>query len=69
MDRYGLHSWYDYVTLGLLISFVVALPIYPLFGHWAWGGAFGGDPGWLANIGFVDFAGGTVVHSVAGWVG
>ena len=52
----------------LLISFVVALPIYPLFGHWAWGGAFGGDPGWLANIGFVDFAGGTVVHSVAGWV-
>jgi len=52
----------------LLISLVVALPIYPLFGHWAWGGAFGGDPGWLAALGFVDFAGGTVVHSVAGWV-
>ncbi|MEQ8504339.1 MAG: ammonium transporter [Rhodospirillales bacterium] len=52
----------------LLISLVVALPIYPVFGHWAWGGAFGGDPGWLAALGFVDFAGGTVVHSVAGWV-
>ena len=52
----------------LLISLVVALLIYPIFGHWAWGGAFGGDSGWLAALGFVDFAGGTVVHSVAGWV-
>jgi Amt family ammonium transporter len=52
----------------LLISLIVAFPIYPLFGHWAWGGAFGGDPGWLVALGFVDFAGGTVVHSVAGWV-
>ena len=52
----------------LLISLVIALPIYPVFGHWAWGGAFGGEQGWLAAIGFVDFAGGTVVHSVAGWV-
>ena len=46
--------------------------IYPIFGHWAWGGA-GGDliatgKGWLASIGFVDFAGSTVVHSVGGYV-
>ncbi len=42
--------------------------IYPLFGHWAWGGAYTGDKGWLAAMGFVDFAGSSVVHSVGGWV-
>ena len=52
----------------LVISAFVSLLIYPLFGHWAWGGALGGEKGWLAAVGFVDFAGGTVVHSVAGWV-
>ena len=36
--------------------------IYPVVGHWIWGG------GWLANLGFWDFAGSTVVHSVGGWV-
>ncbi|MGM0431321.1 MAG: ammonium transporter [Spirochaetota bacterium] len=35
--------------------------IYPLSGHWVWGG------GWLAELGFYDFAGSTVVHSVGGW--
>jgi Amt family ammonium transporter len=35
--------------------------IYPISGHWVWGG------GWLANLGFHDFAGSTVVHSVGGW--
>ncbi|HPJ21546.1 MAG TPA: ammonium transporter, partial [Clostridia bacterium] len=35
--------------------------IYPVVGHWIWGG------GWLANLGMVDFAGSTVVHSVGGW--
>lgn len=35
--------------------------IYPISGHWAWGG------GWLTELGFVDFAGSTVVHSVGGW--
>jgi ammonium transporter, Amt family len=34
---------------------------YPIVGHWIWGG------GWLAKIGFWDFAGSTVVHSVGGW--
>lgn len=52
----------------LLVSALVSLLIYPIFGHWAWGGAIAEGKGWLAEIGFVDFAGGTVVHSVAGWV-
>lgn len=52
----------------LAISCVIAVIIYPVFGHWAWAGADGGGDGWLAGIGFVDFAGATVVHSIAGWV-
>ena len=35
--------------------------IYPIVGSWTWGG------GWLAERGFVDFAGSTIVHSVGGW--
>jgi len=43
--------------------------IYPLFGHWVWNGAeFGEFSGWLGRLGFVDFAGSTVVHSVGGWI-
>ncbi len=53
----------------LALSVLVAAVIYPVSGHWAWGGALTGDPGWLAERGFVDFAGSTVVHSVGGWVG
>lgn len=41
--------------------------IYPIFGSWAWGGMFGGE-GWLKAMGFIDFAGSTVVHSIGGWV-
>ncbi len=52
----------------LLVSALVSLIIYPIFGHWAWAGVIAEGQGWLAEIGFVDFAGGTVVHSVAGWV-
>ena len=53
----------------LLMAAVVAGVVYPTFGHWAWGGALdaSGGAGWLASIGFVDFAGSTVVHSVGGW--
>jgi Amt family ammonium transporter len=36
--------------------------IYPVSGHWTWGG------GWLSELGFHDFAGSTVVHSVGGWI-
>ncbi|UUX49274.1 ammonium transporter [Nisaea acidiphila] len=53
----------------LAVSALVSVLIYPLFGHWAWGGAVADGIGWLQSIGFVDFAGGTVVHSLAGWVG
>jgi Amt family ammonium transporter len=45
----------------IAFSFVMAIAIYPVVGHWIWGG------GWLSQRGFVDFAGSTVVHSVGGW--
>lgn len=45
----------------IVFSFVLTLVIYPIVGHWVWGG------GWLADLGFLDFAGDTVVHSVGGW--
>jgi Amt family ammonium transporter len=50
----------------LFISLVVALT-YPIFGHWAWGGALEDQSTWLFDLGFVDFAGSTVVHGVGGW--
>ena len=49
-----------YVTF-IIFSFVLTLVIYPIVGHWVWGG------GWLADLGFMDFAGDSVVHSVGGW--
>ncbi|MDF2485995.1 MAG: conserved rane protein of unknown function [Herbinix sp.] len=45
----------------IIFSFVLTLVIYPIIGHWVWGGGF------LAEMGFFDFAGDTVVHSVGGW--
>ncbi|MCA1943759.1 MAG: ammonium transporter [Desulfovibrio sp.] len=55
----------------ILISVVVTGIIYPISGHWAWGNLWLGDNGggWLVDMGFIDFAGSTVVHSVGGWVG
>lgn len=50
----------------LIGALVIVGFIYPVFGSWVWGGAHGGG-GWLANLGFVDFAGSTVVHSVGAW--
>ncbi|MEM6519456.1 MAG: ammonium transporter [Cyanobacteria bacterium P01_C01_bin.70] len=53
----------------LAISLLVSGLIYPIFGHWAWNGLeLGSSDGWLGQLGFVDFAGSTVVHSVGGWV-
>ncbi|MFT6906528.1 MAG: Amt family ammonium transporter [Oleiphilaceae bacterium] len=53
---------YIYVTI------ILSVVIYPIIGHWVWGGAFLPDnQGWLEALGFVDFAGATVVHSVGGW--
>ena len=45
----------------LIYSVFITALIYPVVGHWIWGG------GWLASKGMVDFAGSTVVHSVGGW--
>lgn len=45
--------------------FIIAF-VYPVFGSWVWGGVHGGTP-WLAQMGFVDFAGSTVVHSIGAW--
>jgi len=51
----------------LAYSVVITLFIYPIFGSWAWGGLLDGG-GWLEKLGFLDFAGSTVVHSVGGWL-
>jgi len=53
----------------IIISIILSGLIYPIFGHWAWSGVQTGTvSGWLGQIGFIDFAGSTVVHSVGGWV-
>lgn len=53
----------------IFCTFILSSLIYPVTGHWIWGGALEGSAaGWLAKKGFVDFAGSTVVHSVGGWV-
>jgi len=50
----------------LIYSVVISALIYPVFGSWAWGSLYKGS-GWLEGLGFIDFAGSTVVHSVGGW--
>jgi len=45
----------------IVFSFIMAMAIYPVVGHWVWGG------GWLQSRGFLDFAGSTQVHSIGGW--
>ncbi|MBI9051594.1 MAG: ammonium transporter [Anaerolineaceae bacterium] len=47
----------------LVYSFFSGLLIYPIFGHWVWGG------GWLAGMGYLDFAGSSVVHMVGAFLG
>lgn len=51
----------------MVYSIFVSALIYPIFGGWAWGSLFNGS-GWLEGLGFIDFAGSTVVHSVGGWL-
>ena len=46
----------------LIFSLMMTVFIYPISGHWVWQG-----DGWLTELGFIDFAGSTVVHSVGGW--
>ncbi len=45
----------------LIFTAVLTAVIYPIVGAWTWGG------GWLAELGFQDFAGSTIVHSTGGW--
>jgi Amt family ammonium transporter len=53
----------------IIISIILSGLIYPIFGHWVWNNVQSGTAsGWLGKMGFVDFAGSTVVHSVGGWV-
>jgi len=48
----------------IFVAIIVTSFIYPLFGHWAWN-----ENGWLNQLGFTDFAGSTVVHSLGAWIG
>lgn len=50
------------ISTYLFYTIVMSAVIYPVAGHWVWGG------GWLEQLGFHDFAGSTVIHSVGGWV-
>ena len=52
----------------LIVAAVVGTITYPLFAHWSWGDGADGSPlGWLKYMGFIDFAGSTVVHSIGAW--
>jgi Amt family ammonium transporter len=52
-------SFVGYLAVTVICSGV----LYPIFGHWAWA-----EGGWLREMGFVDFAGSSVVHGVGGWM-
>lgn len=53
-----------YVVLSMIISGL----LYPVFGHWVWAGMPTGERlGWLGQLGFIDFAGATVVHGIGAW--
>ena len=55
----------------VIITFFTSGIIYPLVGHWIWAFDFSNPAkkfGWLGKLGFIDFAGASVVHSVGGWV-
>ena len=55
----------------VIITFVTSGFLYPIVGHWAWAFNFDNPTekfGWLGKLGYIDFAGASVVHSVGGWV-
>ncbi len=55
----------------VIITFVTSGFLYPIVGHWAWAFNFDNPTekfGWLGKMGYIDFAGASVVHSVGGWV-
>ena len=51
-------KFFDFLLFSILLTAIA----YPITGHWVWG-----ESGWLKSLGFHDFAGSTVVHSVGGW--
>lgn len=53
-ERIRYHSF-------IFFSVLLGMLVYPVVGHWIWGG------GWLGSRGFLDFAGSTQVHSIGGW--
>ncbi len=56
--------YWPYIICAILISSF----IYPIFGSWAWGGdSESHTMGWLKALGFIDFAGSSVVHAIGGW--
>jgi len=62
----------------LAVTIIATAIIYPIIGHWAWSSSYlsklytdvttNGNSGWLTEMGFIDFAGSTIVHSVGGWI-
>ena len=53
----------------LIVAFLVSGLVYPVFGHWVWNGIDRETlTGWLGGLGYVDFAGCTVVHAIGAWV-
>ena len=55
-ERTKINAYFAY-------SFIVGALIYPIYGHWAWS-----DHGWLASLGFADYAGSGVVHMIGGFL-
>ena len=55
----------------IIITFLATGFFYPIFGHWSWAFNFENPAekfGWLGQLGYLDFAGASVVHSVGGWI-
>lgn len=56
-------SFQGYIVVTIILSSL----IYPFIGHWSWSSIYSeGNTGWLESLGFVDFVGASVVHSVGG---
>lgn len=51
-----------------IAAFISSILIYPVFGHWVWGGNFLKQSTWLQNMGYIDCAGASVVHVTAGFI-
>jgi Amt family ammonium transporter len=60
-------KFFSYIIITLLVSGL----FYPIVGHWSWAFNFENPDqkfGWLGQLGYLDFAGASVVHSVGGWI-